>query len=130
MYRGLRKRRSVRKVLYWKYGLIVGCGVCVIILGLWEQAYVSRLDSTIRTLNLTIEDLQDQNGRLRVDVLSQAESGAIVRRAEEELNMMYPDEANLVILHRAGKPAPPKQSTGAHNALTYSGLDEDEKSIF
>jgi cell division protein FtsL len=130
MYRGLKKRRSIRKVLYWKYGLMVCGGVCIIILGLWEQACVSRLDSTIRKLNLTIEDLRDQNSRLRVDVLSQAESGAIAKRAEEELNMIYPDEENLVILHRTGKPVQPKQSTLARHALTYSGPDDHEKSVF
>ena len=91
----------VQKALLWKYGLIIFAVVSLTVFYLWEQTQVIRHDVRIRELKTTVESLENQNNRLAILIISLSKSFEIVKRAEDELNMIYPTEKPICIIERA-----------------------------
>jgi cell division protein FtsL len=124
MERRYRYTSGVKKGFLLKYGLIIFTVVGVTILYLWEQARVAHLDFNIRRMQKTIKDLEDENGRLTVKRVSLTGGSDIVKRAEEELKMIYPTEKTIVILNTSQvRPAPAQQDSSARHPQVFTSSD-------
>jgi cell division protein FtsL len=88
----------------WKYGLVMGAVVSLLLFHLWEQTQVIRLDACIRQLRSDIKELEIENTRLTASVISLTEWGTIQKRAEEELKMTYPSLEALTLIHAGESP--------------------------
>ena len=111
--------KGVRRNLLWKYGLIICTVVLLTVLYLWEQTRVMRFDYRLRKLKAEIETLSEHHDRLSIQVISLSKGCEIVRRAENELKMIYPKEKPFFI--PLGNSASSEMHQGA-DAGHFSGV--------
>jgi len=92
---------SARSTLFWKYVLIIFIVVSLTILYLWEQIQVIEFDSTIRQITGEVRRAEEENDRLLALVCSLSQGHEIIQRAENELDMIYPEEGSTVVIVKA-----------------------------
>jgi cell division protein FtsL len=99
--RHAKQRSGVRNAVLWKYMVILFAVVFLMVFYLWEQYQVIYFDSRIHTLRGEIQEVDDENSRLFVQVVSLSNGQEITARARNELHMTYPEKERVLLIERS-----------------------------
>ncbi|UCE17532.1 MAG: cell division protein FtsL [Gemmatimonadota bacterium] len=99
--RHAKQRSGVRNAVLWKYMAILFAVVFLMVFYLWEQYQVISFDSTIHTLRGEIQEVDDENSRLFVQVVSLSNGQEITARARHDLKMTFPERERVLLIERS-----------------------------